>query len=102
MSATTLRVFCTSTITVHFVPIMTWKGLPVAHAAVLLSAAAFMALPAQMSFVYTWGGVIGPVAAGFLYDRTQNCSAILWTLVVVLAITSGAYATLTKPQSCRT
>jgi len=174
MSATTLRVFCTSTITVHFVPIMTWKGLSEAHAAVLLSAAAFMALPAHMivgwladrfnrsrvmasamlvsllavvlliygreerhlwfylvlfsateavfpvtwsavvdffgrrnfakirgamSFIYTWGGVLGPVAAGFLYDRTQNYSAILWTLVVLLAITSGAYATLTKPHS---
>jgi MFS family permease len=174
MSATTLRVFCTSTITVHFVPIMTWKGLSEAHAAVLLSAAAFMAVPAHMtvgwladrfsrsrvmasamlasllaviiliygreewhlwfylvlfsateavfpvtwssvvdffgrrnfakirgamSFVYTWGGVLGPVAAGFLYDRTQNYNTILWTLVVVLATTSGAYATLTKPQN---
>jgi MFS family permease len=48
MTATTLRVFCTSTITVHFVPIMTWKGLSEAHAAVLLSAAAFLALPAHM------------------------------------------------------
>jgi MFS family permease len=173
MTATTLRVFCTSTITVHFVPIMTWKGLSEAHAAVLLSAAAFLALPAHMivgwladrfsrsrvmasamivsmlavviliygrderqiwfylvlfaateavfpvtwsavvdffgrrnfakirgamSFIYTWGGVLGPVAAGFLYDRTQNYNAILWMLVVVLAIASGAYATLTKPQ----
>jgi MFS family permease len=173
MTATTLRVFCTSTITVHFVPIMTWKGLSEAHAAVLLSAAAFLALPAHMvvgwladrfnrsrvmasamilsmlavvtliygrdewhlwfylvlfaateavfpvtwsavvdffgrrnfakirgamSFIYTWGGVLGPVAAGFLYDRTQNYNAILWTLVIILAITSGAYATLTKPH----
>jgi MFS family permease len=173
MTATTLRVFCTSTITVHFVPIMTWKGLSEAHAAVLLSAAAFLALPAHMvvgwladrfnrsrvmasamilsmlavvtliygrdewhlwfylvlfaateavfpvtwsavvdffgrrnfakirgamSFIYTWGGVLGPVAAGFLYDRTQNYNAILWTFVIVLAITSGAYATLTKPH----
>jgi cyanate permease len=51
-----------------------------------------------MSFIYTWGDVLGPVAAGFLYDRTQTYNAILWTLVVVLAIASGACATLTKPQ----
>lgn len=174
MSATTLRVFCTSTTTVHFVPIMTWKGLSQTHAALLLSAAAFMALPAHlivgwladrfnrsrvmagvmvismlavviliyanetwhlwfylvlysvtealfpvtwsavvdffgrknfakirgaMSFIYTWGGVFGPVAAGFLYDRTQDYSAILWTIVIVLAFTSAAYATLAKPQN---
>jgi MFS family permease len=173
MAATTLRVFCTSTITVHFVPIMTWKGLSQAHAALLLSVAAFLALPADMivgwladrfnrsrvmasamlvsmlgvvipidardewqlwlylvlfaeteavfpatwsavvdffgrsnfakirgamSFIYTWGGVLGPVAAGFLNDRTQYYRAILWTLVVSLAVASGAYTILTKPQ----
>jgi MFS family permease len=173
MSATTLRVFCMSTITVHFVPIMTWKGLSEGHAAILLSAAAFLALPAHMivgwladrfnrsrvmagamlvsmlgvtvlihgddewqlwlylvlfavteavfpvtwsavvdffgrknfakirgamSFVYTWGGVLGPVAAGLLYDRTHDYSTILWTLIVVLAVTAAAYATLTKPR----
>lgn len=176
MSATTLRVFCTSTTTVHFVPIMTWKGLSLTHAALLLSAAAFMALPAHlivgwladrfnrsrvmagammvsmlavmiliyaeeewhlwfylglfsvtealfpvtwsavvdffgrknfakirgaMSFIYTWGGVLGPVLAGLLYDRTQNYDAILWTIVIVLAFTSAAYATLAKPQNPR-
>jgi MFS family permease len=173
MSATTLRVFCTSTITVHFVPIMTWKGLSEGHAAILLSAAAFLALPAHMivgwladrfnrsrvmagamlvsmlavtvlihgdgewqlwiylvlfaateavfpvtwsavvdffgrrnfakirgamSFIYTWGGVLGPVAAGVLYDRTHDYNAILWTLIAVLAATAAAYATLTKPH----
>jgi membrane glycosyltransferase len=40
----------------------------------------------------------GPWRRVFIYDRTQNYTAILWTLVVVLAIASGAYATLTKPQ----
>jgi MFS family permease len=176
MGATTLRVFCTSTVTVHFVPIMTWKGLSEAHAAILLSAAAFMALPAHMivgwladrfnrsrvmasamlvsllaivilihgreewhlwfylvlfssaeavfpvtwsavvdffgrknfakirgamSFIYTWGGVVGPVAAGFIYDRTHDYSAMLWLLAAVLALTSAAYATLTKPQASK-
>ncbi|HVO95702.1 MAG TPA: MFS transporter, partial [Terriglobales bacterium] len=48
VTATTLRVFCTSTITVHFVPIMIWKGLSEPHAAVLLSGAALLALPAHM------------------------------------------------------
>ena len=171
--ATTLRVFCTATITVHFVPIMTWKGLTEAHAAILLSVAAFLAVPAHMtvgyladrydrsrvlascmlvslvgvliliyashewqlwfylvlfsvteaafpvtwsaivdffgrnnfakirgamSFIYTWGGVVGPVSAGFIYDRTQNYGAMLWALVAVLAISAVAYSLLTKPQ----
>ncbi|MGH7798616.1 MAG: MFS transporter [Candidatus Binatia bacterium] len=173
VTATTLRVFCTSTITVHFVPIMTWKGVSEQHAAVLLSIAALLALPAHMivgfladrykrsrvlastmlvsllavvsliyarqewhlwiylvffsaaeaafpvtwsaivdffgrqnfakirgamSFIYTWGGVAGPVAAGFLYDRTEDYSAMLWTLVAVLAVAAVAYSLLTKPQ----
>ncbi len=173
LAATTLRVFCGSTITVHFVPIMTWKGLTQPQAAVLLSVAASLALPAHMtvgfladrynrsrvlascmlvslaavlllihahhewqlwfylvlfsvtetafpvtwsiivdffgrknfakirgamSFIYTWGGVAGPVAAGLIYDRTQNYGVMLWSLVAVLAITSIAYSLVTKPQ----
>lgn len=174
MGATTLRVFCLSAVTMHFIPIMTWKGLSEAYAAILLSAAAFMALPAHMivgwladrynrsrvmasamlvsltaviilihasaewqlwvfvvlfaateavfpptwsavvdffgrknfakirgamSFVYAWGGVLGPVAAGLLYDQTQDYSALLWLLAAVLTITAAAYATLAKPQA---
>lgn len=172
-SATTLRVFCGSTITVHFVPIMTWKGLTQAHAAVLLSVAASLAIPAHlivgfvadhfnrsrvlascmvvssvavltlirarqewqlwfylilfsateaaypvtwgvlvdffgrknfakirgaMSFIYTWGGVAGPVIAGFIFDRTQSYSVMLWVLIAVLTISAVAYSLLTKPQ----
>lgn len=172
VAATTLRVFCTSTITVHFVPIMTWKGLTQPHAAVLLSVAASLAIPAHMtvgfladrynrsrvlagcmlvslaavliliharhewqlwfylvlfsateaafpvtwsiivdffgrknfakirgamSFIYTWGGVAGPVAAGLIYDRTQNYSVMLWSLVAVLTISAIAYSLLTRP-----
>ena len=64
MAATTLRVFCSSTITVHFVPIMTWKGLSQAHAALLLSVALFLALPADM-------------IVGWLADRF-NRSRVMW------------------------
>jgi MFS family permease len=172
VAATTLRVFCTSTVTVHFVPIMTWKGLTQPHAAILLSVAASLAIPAHMtvgfladrynrsrvlascmllsltavliliharqewqlwfylvlfsateaafpvtwsiivdffgrtnfakirgamSFIYTWGGVAGPVGAGLIYDRTQNYSIMLWALVAVLTISAIAYSLLTRP-----
>ena len=50
----TVRVGAYSTITVHFVPIMVWKGLTQEHAAVLLGAFAFLNWAAHY--------VIGPLA----------------------------------------
>jgi MFS family permease len=58
----------------------------------------FAKIRGAMSFIYTWGGVAGPVAAGFIYDRTEDYSAMLWTLVTVFAITAVAYSLITKPR----
>ena len=58
----------------------------------------FAKIRGAMSFIYTWGGVAGPVSAGLIYDRTQNYSTMLWALVAVLTISAAAYSLLTKPQ----
>lgn len=50
-----------------------------------------------MSFFYMWGGVIGPVAAGAIYDRIQSYTPTLWALVVLLSISAVLYALLSKP-----
>ena len=159
--AMTVRVGAYSTISVHFVPIMVWKGMSQERAAVLLAGFAFLnwaahyvigwfadntnrpkllmhcllvaalsmllliwgdgvwplwaftvgftaidasfpivwatigdffgrqyfaTIRGMMSFFYTWGSVLGPVAAGAAYDRSQSYEATLWALVAILTL----------------
>jgi cyanate permease len=51
-----------------------------------------------MSFLYTWGSVLGPVMAGAIYDRTQSYVNLSWVLVVLCWITAISYILLTAPQ----
>jgi MFS family permease len=170
------RVGSHSTVIVHFVPIMVWKGISQEHAALLLGSFALlnlvthfifgwiadktnkplllsiaMILPAlsvlmllsgdalwllwlfnilfsaldasfpvswatvgdffgrkyfgtirgTMSFFYMWGGALGPVLAGAVYDRTQSYASVLWALVIMLAIAAILVALLIKPWSNR-
>ena len=156
---------------VHFVPIMVWKGLSQAQAAVLLSVYAFlgmgltlligwfadkankprmtalilfaaagaMFLPifggslwslclftiffaavettfplgwavvgdlfgrkhyakirGYMTLFYTWGGVIGPVLAGAVFDRWQTYEPLLWTLIMVFIVAGLFFASLNR------
>lgn len=172
--ATALRIAVLSAITVHYVPIMVWKGLSEPRAAFFLAVQALLALPAHllfgwladrvnkpklmaasllisivgllfliygekewqlwffiplftvvesafpvnwatvgqffgrknfakirgaMGFIQTWGGVIGPVIAGALYDGTRSYSYLLWGLVVVLLVVSLLYAMVVEPSS---
>ena len=46
--ATTTRVGVFNSLTVHFVPIMVWKGASEAHAAALLATMALMSLPSHL------------------------------------------------------
>jgi MFS family permease len=157
----TVRVAAYSTISVHFVPIMVWKGLTQEHAAFLLGAFAFLNWAAHyvvgpladavnrpkllagcmlaaagsmllliwgdglwalwsftilftaidasfpvvwatigdffgrkyfatirgtMAFFYTWGGVVGPVIAGLVYDRSESYVATLWGICGILLL----------------
>jgi MFS family permease len=156
---------------VHFVPLMVWKGLSQAQAAVLLSVYAFlgmgltlligwfadkankprmtalilfaaagaMFLPifggslwslclftvffaavettfplgwavvgdlfgrkhyakirGYMTLFYTWGGVIGPVLAGAVFDRWQTYEPLLWTLIMVFIVAGLFFASLNR------
>jgi MFS family permease len=168
----TVRVAAYSTISVHFIPIMVWKGLSQEHAAFLLGAFAFLNWAAHyvvgpiadavnrpkllagcmlaavlsvlllirsdglwalwtftilftaidasfpivwatigdffgrkyfatirgtMAFFYTWGGVIGPVIAGALYDQSQSYVATLWGIAGLLLLGALLTALLIKP-----
>jgi MFS family permease len=171
--ATTMRVVCSSTVLVHFVPILVWRGLTEQRAAVFLAFVALLGMPTHlfigwlgdrinkprlmaactvlasfslllifrgetdwqlwpalvlfslfeglfpvtwatvsdfygrrnfakirgsMSFLYMWGSVLGPVAAGLVYDSTKSYDALLWGLMAVCGLTTVCYALLKAPK----
>jgi MFS family permease len=61
----------------------------------------FAKIRGTMSFISTWGSVIGPVIAGAIYDRTHSYSILLWTSVGLLLVASALYAMVVKPSAAR-
>jgi MFS family permease len=57
----------------------------------------FAKIRGSMSFVSTWGSVIGPVLAGALYDRTQSYIIMIWSAAALLLVASALYAMVQKP-----
>jgi MFS family permease len=57
----------------------------------------FAKIRGAMSFLYTWGSVIGPVLAGATYDRTKSYQALFWTLFALCWLTALLYAGLFRP-----
>ncbi|MBM4298770.1 MAG: MFS transporter, partial [Deltaproteobacteria bacterium] len=55
----------------------------------------------SMSFLYTWGSVIGPVLAGAIYDRTHSYGELYWVLLIVCWLTALLYALLRRPTEKR-
>jgi MFS family permease len=51
----------------------------------------------SMSFIQTWGSVIGPVTAGAVYDGSASYNGLLWTMVVILVLAAGLYAMVVRP-----
>ena len=49
-----------------------------------------------MTLFYTWGGVIGPVIAGVIFDRWQTYQPLLWSLVVVFFVAGLFFGSLSK------
>jgi MFS family permease len=171
--ATGARVIILSAITVHYVPIMVWRGLTAQRAAAFLAVQAFLSLPSHvlfgwiadrvnkprlmsvcmllamasalalifvkeewgillflplfgmveytfpvnwstvgeffgrknfakirgaMTFIQTWGNVIGPVIAGAIYDRTHSYLGLLWLSVTLLLLAGALYAVVVKPS----
>ena len=158
-------------ISVHFVPLMVWKGFSQAEAALLLSVYAFLGMAATlllgwfadqtnkprltafilfvaaaamflpivgnslwslclftilfaavestfplgwavvgdlfgrkhyakirgyMTLFYTWGGVLGPVIAGAIFDRWGTYEPLLWSLVGVFVLAGVFFASLDR------
>jgi MFS family permease len=56
----------------------------------------FAKIRGYMTFFYTWGGVLGPVIAGAIFDRWQTYEPLLWSLVVVFFLAGLFFASLSK------
>ena len=158
-------------ISVHFIPLMVWKGLSQAEAALLLSVYAFLGMAATlilgwfadkankprltaailfaaavamllpifgnslwalslftiffaavettfplgwavvgdlfgrkhyakirgyMTLFYTWGGVLGPVIAGAIFDKWETYEPLLWSLIGVFVMAGVFFASLNR------
>lgn len=59
----------------------------------------FAKVRGSMSFLYTWGSVLGPVMAGAIYDRTQSYIYLSWVLGVLCWVTAFLYIMLVAPPS---
>jgi MFS family permease len=57
----------------------------------------FAKIRGSMSFIQTWGSVIGPVIAGAIYDSTQSYRLLLWSTIGLLFMASCFYAAVAKP-----
>ena len=49
-----------------------------------------------MTLFYTWGGVIGPVVAGAIFDRWKTYEPLLWSLVVLFILAGLFFASLNR------
>ncbi len=49
-----------------------------------------------MTLFYTWGGVLGPVVAGAIFDRWQSYEPLLWGLIVMYIAAGIFYASLNR------
>lgn len=83
--ATTTRVAVYNAITVHFVPIMVWKGVSEARAAAMLAAMALMSLPSHL--------LVGWIADHVSKPRLMGlCMAVGAIAVTVLAYGEGEWS----------
>lgn len=61
----------------------------------------FAKIRGSMSFVSTWGSVVGPVLAGLVYDQTQSYEILIWSSAALLLVASGLYAMVKQPLGVR-
>jgi MFS family permease len=80
-----------------FIPVE--ATFPVGWAVVgdLFGRAHYAKIRGYMSFFYMWGGVAGPVVAGWIYDRWQTYEPLLWGLIALFLIAAFFYAVLSRP-----
>lgn len=58
----------------------------------------FAKIRGSMSFLYTWGSVLGPVIAGSIYDRTKSYTVLFGILFVTCWFTAALYVMLFQPK----
>jgi MFS family permease len=58
----------------------------------------FAKIRGSMSFVSTWGSVIGPVTAGAIYDHTKSYEILIWSSAALLLLASVLYGLVTPPK----
>jgi MFS family permease len=63
----------------------------------LFGRAHFAKIRGYMSFFYMWGGVVGPIVAGAIYDRWQTYEPLLWTLIVLSVVSGLFYGVVIRP-----
>jgi MFS family permease len=56
----------------------------------------FAKIRGYMTLIYAWGGVVGPVAAGAIYDRWQTYEPLLWSLIVTCAVSGVFFGVLSR------
>ncbi|HYJ15419.1 MAG TPA: MFS transporter [Candidatus Limnocylindria bacterium] len=57
----------------------------------------FGAIRGNMNLFYTWGAVLGPVLAGYVYDRTQSYALVFWAMAGSLLLSSAMTSLLIRP-----
>jgi MFS family permease len=59
----------------------------------------FGTIRGTMSFFYMWGGAIGPVIAGAVYDRSETYASVIWGLIAILIAAAFLVSLLIQPWS---
>ena len=59
----------------------------------------FAKIRGAMTFIHTWGSVIGPVIAGAIYDRTHSYTVLLWLSAGLLLLAGALYVMVVKPTA---
>ena len=57
----------------------------------------FGAIRGNMNLFYTWGAILGPYAAGLIYDRTHSYAIVFTAITVSLLLSTALTALLIKP-----
>lgn len=57
----------------------------------------FGAIRGNMNLFYTWGSILGPFAAGAVYDRTQSYALVFSGITIALLLSTALTAFLIKP-----
>jgi MFS family permease len=57
----------------------------------------FGAIRGNMNLFYTWGSILGPFAAGAVYDRSESYTLVFNTITIALLLSAALTALLIKP-----